>query len=84
MTRTDKAVTSYAHAADSSVSLLQRAFQLASSGEFTNVTYIAKRLSAEGYLGVSGHLSGRSLRKQLNDLCRKSVAAPTDGNQRGS
>ncbi len=51
---------------DHTVTVLERAFQLAKSGSYTSVADIKKRLSVEGY-GVA-QLTGRVLTKQLNAL----------------
>jgi hypothetical protein len=46
-------------------SLIERAFQLAETGNYKTVTEIKLALRAENYAGVDSHLSGRSLRDQL-------------------
>jgi hypothetical protein len=43
--------------------VLERAFQLAKSGQYATVTEIQKRLNAEGY--VTAQITGPMLRKQL-------------------
>ena len=52
---------------------LERAFQLARSGDCEDLTALRRRLRAEGY---SRHLiEGRALIRQLNDICKASVKA---------
>jgi len=49
---------------------LERAFELARSGECRTVGEVTVRLKAEGYMDLQHHLSaGKGLRKQLADLC---------------
>ncbi len=52
-----------------SPSTLERAFQLANTGEFRTVTQIGKRLTEERYTDVRGQLYGRSVRTSLVKLC---------------
>jgi hypothetical protein len=54
---------------DHKVSALERAFQLARSGQVANVEDIKKRLKREGY-DVSSAYDGRSLRSQLRHLIK--------------
>jgi hypothetical protein len=51
---------------------LERAFDLARSGEFSSVQEIKKKLGAEGF--YIGQVTGRSLTKQLNVLIRNAAA----------
>ena len=51
--------------------IIQRAFGLSASGAFRTVAEIEKALKCEGFLQVSDHLSGPSLRSQLKQLLRK-------------
>ncbi len=53
--------------------LIERAFDLARSGEYADVADIARQLNAERYEGVTRRLAGPSLRKQLRALCRAAV-----------
>lgn len=53
---------------------IERAFELARSGDCCTLNDIQRRLSGEGYLNVVQILYGRSLRKQLRDLCRAAQA----------
>ena len=48
---------------------LERAFELARSGECTGVAQIRVRLRAEGYRDGQPHTSGQSIRKQLDKIC---------------
>jgi hypothetical protein len=58
--------------------LIQRAFELAASGEYANVTQISEQLSKEGYVAVRGHLEGTSLRRQLSKACRNARVTELD------
>ena len=53
---------------DHTITAIERAFELAKSGSCTSVQDIRKRLSAEGY--PLGHITGRSLSKQLVELIK--------------
>jgi hypothetical protein len=50
-------------------STLERAFDLARSGECVNVEDIRRRLRSERHDSVDAHLSGPSVRRQLLALC---------------
>lgn len=52
-------------------SLIERAFQLAGSNQFTTVTQIKHALRHEGYTGIDAHLGGRGLRDQLRAVMQK-------------
>jgi hypothetical protein len=56
------------------MTVLERAFQLARSGECRNVTAVRKRLIMEGYANVHSQLSGRGLVNQIHDICKKATA----------
>lgn len=45
--------------------LIERAFDLAQSGQYSDVRPLETRLTAEGYEGVRRYLGGRTIRKQL-------------------
>jgi hypothetical protein len=49
---------------------IQRALELAESGDFNTVDDIAQALSAEGFFEVSAHLAGRTIRNQLRRIMR--------------
>ena len=55
---------------------VERAYQLAGSGECSSMDEIRARLKAEGCEQVAGHLSGRSIQLALRRLLR---AAPCVG-----
>ncbi|HVP83161.1 MAG TPA: hypothetical protein VMS78_00435 [Rhizomicrobium sp.] len=57
---------------------LERAFQLANSGECANVDQIRLRLKREGYSDGQAHTKGPSIRNQLSKLCQ-AAAAKADG-----
>ena len=50
---------------------VERAYQLAGSGEYTSVEQIRAQLRAEGCEQVVGHLSGRSIQRDLRRLLAK-------------
>jgi hypothetical protein len=47
-------------------SIIERAFELASSGRFSSLHLIERALAKEGYEGAHLHLRGRGLRSELN------------------
>ena len=51
---------------------LERAFELAQSGQFASVQEIRKQLNVEGF--YAGQVTGPSLSKQLTTLIRKTAA----------
>ena len=53
----------------SNISTLERAFELARSGDCRVVDDIRKRLKSERYSQVDEHLSGPSIKRQLHKLC---------------
>lgn len=53
---------------------LERAFQLANSGECANVDQIRMRLKSEGYSDGQAHTKGPSIRSQLTKLCQAAAA----------
>ena len=55
-------------------STIERAYQLARSGEFANVGKIKIRLRAEGYAGINGQLFGTVFTTALRRLCTESRA----------
>jgi hypothetical protein len=59
---------------DQNKTAIERAFDLARSGEFDSVTRIKDRLKAEGY--AVAQIEGRALSKQLGELIKSAAAAP--------
>ena len=55
-------------------SIIQRAVQLANSGEFSSMKQIEDTLSREGYGGVHSHLAGLSTRTKLRSLMKAARA----------
>jgi hypothetical protein len=53
---------------DYRITTLERAFQMARSGQFASVAEIKKQLRIEGF--SDSQVSGRSLSRQLKDLIR--------------
>ena len=52
----------------SRVNTVERAYQLAASGECASLEDIRRRLSQEGCESVTGHLSGRAIQQSLRRL----------------
>ena len=57
-------------------STIERAFQLARSGECAGAAAIKERLNDEGYSDVAGQISGPVLLKQLRRLCTEAASSP--------
>jgi len=55
--------------------ILERAFELARTGEFLNVKMLEKRLAREGYAKADPHIHSPSVRRQLRILCQAHYAA---------
>ena len=53
---------------------LERAYQLAESGECRNVSEIKKRLQSEGYDRIADQLYGRTVTNALRDRCQAAQA----------
>ena len=60
--------------------VVERAFDLARSGECGNVAAIRVRLKTEGYGAgeISSYLQGRTIAGSLVKLCREALAAQAD------
>lgn len=52
--------------------IIERAYELAQSGEFAATSEIVERLKDEGFESVVAHLSGTSIRRQLRSLLSQS------------
>ena len=48
--------------------IIERAYQLARSGDVIDILHIKMKLSAEGYLQIDAHLDGSSIRGDLRRL----------------
>lgn len=59
----------------SDMSILERAFALAKSGECTSIDDIRRKLKSERYESIDQHLAGPSIKRQLNQLCLAAKAA---------
>lgn len=59
----------------SDLSILERAFALAQSGQCTGIDDIRKKLKSERYESIDQHLAGPSIKRQLNQLCVAARAA---------
>ena len=49
---------------------VERAYELARSGQFANCSEIAFRLKQEGYVEVRSHFDGQVMKRQLLKLCQ--------------
>lgn len=54
---------------------IQRAFELAVTGDFKNISLIKNQLYREHYEEIDDHLRGRSIRLQLQRMMKSSVTA---------
>lgn len=54
--------------------ILERAFELARTGEFINVKMLEKALAGEGYAKSDPYIQSPSVRRQLRHLCREAYA----------
>lgn len=52
--------------------ILERAFELARSGEFCRVKDLEKALAKEGYARGDPHIHSPTVRKQLRQICTQS------------
>ena len=59
----------------SRLTTIERAYELARSGECATITEIKKRLDREGYPDAGGQLYGRTLQTELRRLCAEAKAA---------
>lgn len=63
----------------SSATTLERAFDLARTGKFRNIRALRLQLTKEGFLDVTSHTEGLSIKKQLGQLMRDSIQNGTAG-----
>ena len=49
--------------------IIERAYQLAHSGGFTNINDICQQLKAEGYSEIAMHFDGTAIRSDLTRIC---------------
>jgi hypothetical protein len=64
----------------SEISTVERAFQLARAGPCHSVNDIREQLLREGYPSVLSHVSGMSIKKQLNTILAARGAAQSSAN----
>jgi len=57
--------------------ILERAFELARTGEYQRVKELEKALSREGYAKGDPHIHSPSVRKQLRFICLSSQGLQT-------
>lgn len=61
-------IAAFAAGSCKSENIIERAFQLARSGECQTLTDIQARLKEEGFAQIKAHLEGLSIKRQLNTL----------------
>jgi hypothetical protein len=54
----------------SQLTILERAFELARSGDIDSLEHLRLKLHAEGYLDSRSQIAGPTLQRQLRDLMR--------------
>ena len=63
--------------------IIERAYELAKSGQCKSVRDIEHRLKAEGYSGFYADLAGPFLRRTLLGLCRSSTSSDSSSRESG-
>lgn len=58
-------------------STVERAYQLAASGECAGLGDVRTRLQAEGFSNIAGHLYGSTITSALRDRCKTAFIPPT-------
>ncbi len=68
------------------LTILERAYELASSGECATLQMIKRRLKAEGFISIDAHLYGHTLQDDLRRRCQTALGLPerTRGRSKGS
>lgn len=56
------------------MNIIERAYELARSGDCASMVEIERVLSREGFTNVLAHMSGPTLRRDLTRLCREAAA----------
>jgi hypothetical protein len=56
--------------------VVERAYQMARSGQYVHVVEIEGRLNRENYFDVSAQLSGLTLRRELRRICHEARRTP--------
>jgi len=63
---------------------VERAFELAGSGDFTDIQMLRVALKKEGFDNVDQHLDSGALKQQLRRLCEAKVSKSRDAASDGS
>jgi len=58
-------------------SLIERALELAATGDYARIDQIERKLNAEGYTNVVSHLDGPAFRRQLREVAQRARGEPT-------
>ncbi|MBB4839852.1 hypothetical protein HNP52_002944 [Sphingomonas kyeonggiensis] len=58
-------------------SIIERALELAATGEYARIDHIERKLNAEGYTNVASHLDGPTIRRQLRQVASEARGEPT-------
>ncbi len=56
--------------------LIERALELAATGDYVRIDHIERRLNAEGYTDVASHLGAPTLRRQLRQVAQTARGEP--------
>ncbi len=56
--------------------VIERAYQLARSGQCDGIGHVRARLIGEGYLDTLPQLAGAGLKRELSRLCREAQGKP--------
>ncbi len=54
--------------------IIERAYELAASGDAPDILHVKMKLSAEGYTHIDSHLDGSKIRADLRALIARSQA----------
>lgn len=78
LTESNRSVGMSKEKSDPPKSVIERAFDLARSGEYSTIDQIRQRLDVEGYFDAREYLAGRTIRIQLLALLHKEVEVRDD------
>lgn len=56
--------------------IIERALELAATGEYARIDHIERKLNAEGYTNVASHLDGPTIRRQLRQAASEARGEP--------
>ena len=64
--------------------IIERAYELAKSGNCATIVEIERTLSREQYLSVAAHMASPTLRRELTKMCRAAIAEREAGEAQAS